>query len=172
MARTPDREIELTRASGHVRRAHTFPHIGEYTVGKHSFDALSLLFLLNPEPSLRLVKAVLWHDLGERVMGDLPAPAKWNNPELAMAYEGAERKALATDHPSAYDAIANLTTEERIWLKTVDLLELLLWCNDQTDMTKSQEPVEVAVRVIDKLKEMGDTLPEAARGFLARGGLI
>ena len=40
--------IKATREAGNVRRFHVVPHVGEYTVGKHSYDAVSMLFVLHP----------------------------------------------------------------------------------------------------------------------------
>ena len=72
-----NRRVLAAREGGNVLRCHTVPHHGQYSVGKHSYDALSLLLLLHPNPSMNLVKATLWHDCAERFVGDMPAPAKW-----------------------------------------------------------------------------------------------
>lgn len=121
-------KVLAAREAGHVCRSHTMPHLGEYTVGKHSYDALSLLFLLYPggAPRLELAKAVLWHDGGERWVGDMPGPAKWYDPALGEAYERAEAKAS-----EAHGFWQDITPEERSWLDGVDKLELYLWCHDQ-----------------------------------------
>jgi 5'-deoxynucleotidase YfbR-like HD superfamily hydrolase len=120
--------VRVAREAGHVRRCHTTPHIGEYTVGKHCYDAVSLLYLLHPDPRHELVKAILWHDLGERFVGDMPAPAKWYNPALGAEYEKAESKAMEAhgfiDH-------LNLEDDEPNWLAAIDRLELWLWVQDQ-----------------------------------------
>lgn len=123
--------ILAAREAGHVRRSHTLPYHGDYTVGKHSYDALSLLLLLYPggAPSLGLIKAVLWHDGGERWVGDMPGPAKWYDKVLGEAYERAEAKASA-----AHGFWQEITVEEKNWLDGVDKLELYLWCHDQIAM--------------------------------------
>lgn len=112
------------RKAGKIVRCHT---IGEdtdkgYNVGNHCYNALSLLLTLNPSASSELVKTVLWHDTSELWLGDLPATAKWNNPDLKEAYEKAEKtvdKSLGIDY--------NLNDQEKLWLKTVDILELWMW---------------------------------------------
>lgn len=124
-------EINRSRASGAVKRCHTFPTIGEYTVGQHSYDALGLLLLLHPDASGNLIRAVLWHDAGERRLGDLPATAKWRHEGLGQVYGEAEMEVLREEHPTAFRALVALTREEYGWLRTVDALELVMWCDDQ-----------------------------------------
>lgn len=120
------RLVEM-REAGHVRRCHTMPHHGEYTVGKHSFDAVLILYALYPgEPSAALVKAVVMHDLGERWTGDVPAPAKWADGELAKRLGRLEARCI--DH---LGGMPDLTADERRWLHGVDSLELMLWAKDQ-----------------------------------------
>src|SRR3990167_6644390 len=97
-------QIARLRDSGNVRRAHVFPHHGEYSVGLHSYNALSMLLLLHPGPSIALVEAVLWHDAAEKTLGDLPATAKWTYPMLAKAYELAEAEVLRDFIPRAHAA--------------------------------------------------------------------
>lgn len=119
--------IMAMREGGAVERCHTIPHIGEYSNAKHSFNAACLILVLHPEPNLELVKAVMLHDIPERWLGDLPAPAKWYNESLNREYEFAEqcvRTHWAVD-------FGPLTEEEKQWLDGVDKLEFYLWCWDQ-----------------------------------------
>lgn len=123
-----NRRVLAAREGGNVLRCHTVPHHGQYSVGKHSYDSLSLLLLLHPEPSMNLVKAVLWHDCAERFVGDMPAPAKWLNQALGEEYEKAEREA----QEASGLALPDLTEEEQNWLTAVDRVELLLWAEEQS----------------------------------------
>jgi len=120
-----DRVVYLREASN-VERCHTLPHHGSYTVGKHSYDAVMLLLALKPDASLNLIKAVLYHDLGERFTGDMPWPAKRADGEMAKRldqFEARARNFLALG--------VKLDSEERRWLHAVDQVEMLLWCKDQ-----------------------------------------
>jgi 5'-deoxynucleotidase YfbR-like HD superfamily hydrolase len=122
----PVDRVTYLREASNVERAHTLPHHGSYTVGKHSYDAVMLLLALNPSASPELIKAVLYHDLGERFTGDVPTPAKHADGEMARRLDQAEAKAR--------DFLAlgvTLTADERVWLHAVDKVELLLWCKDQ-----------------------------------------
>lgn len=116
------------REGGNVLRCHTMPCLGrDYTVAHHSFNAVSLVLQLHPRPSVNLLKAVAWHDMGERWAGDLPSPALQLNPLLKEAYEIAEQRALIR----AGIRFPMLTPEEKKWLSAVDKLELLLWAREQ-----------------------------------------
>lgn len=119
--------ICAAREGGHVQRVHGTPHIGEYTVGKHSFDALSILLVAHPNPTVNLIKAVLWHDVAERWVGDLPAPVLNAFPELKEAYERAEAQVQQQKGLE----LPPLAPDEKLWLKLVDRVEFWLWCKDQ-----------------------------------------
>jgi len=152
--------IKCIREGGNVERAHTLPHIGSYTVGKHSFDAVSLLLVLHPNPSLQLVKAVLWHDVAERWTGDTPATAKWSSAELKACLENLEdgiNKQLDIPHGS------ELEPDEIWWLRSVDRIELYLWAKDQMTLGNGGAAV-----LVDNLAEWfrKNRLPEACQSFM------
>lgn len=121
--------VAATREGGAVLRCHTVPHNGRYDVAQHSFGAVSLLLILHPNPSLDLIKATQWHDVAERWMGDMPAPAKWSNPVLGEAYAEVEDGIM-----KALDLLPDLTDEDHEWLKAVDTLDLWLWCRSEEAM--------------------------------------
>lgn len=123
------RVSRLLREAGNVERCHVIPHLGSYTVGKHSYDALSLLLVLypHPGPSQVLIKAMLWHDVPERWTGDLPAPVKWASGELAKSLQGIENRC----YKAACIPMNELDPAERQWLDAVDKIELLLWAKEQ-----------------------------------------
>lgn len=128
-------KIKAMREGGETERVHTLPHHGSYSVGKHSFDALSLLLLLHDNPSVDLIKAVLWHDIAERWIGDMPAPAKWANPRLNFEYEQAE---VVINEKIGLGALyLNLNEDDRTWLDEVDRLEVMLWALDQLQLGNS-----------------------------------
>ena len=124
--------IQAAREAAAVRRCHVVPHHGEYTNGYHSHNALSLLFILHPDPSMDLVKALHSHDYGERWVGDMPAPAKWYDPALGEAYGRAEQGALQTW--GFYWGWEGMSSDDYDWLNALDRLELWFWCQDQMAM--------------------------------------
>lgn len=120
------RQVLALREGGNVRRAHTIPHQGDYTVGKHSFDMVCLVFALNPEPSVELIRACILHDIPERWVGDIPATAKWYSIQLGAAATQAEESVQ-----KAWNLEYQLNEEDASWLHAVDRLEFFLWCHDQ-----------------------------------------
>ncbi len=125
---TVDR-IKATREAGNVRRFHVVPHVGEYTVGKHSYDAVSMLLVLHPNPSIHLVKALLWHDGGERWVGDMPRPAGHYSKVFRDAHNEANLGAIQTWE--MYEGFEHLSDEDFNWLNAIDLLESWVWCQEQ-----------------------------------------
>jgi 5'-deoxynucleotidase YfbR-like HD superfamily hydrolase len=126
------KRIWAFREAGAVKRAHTFPALGEYNVAMHSWNAVNLLYALWPkgrELSPRLIQAVLWHDVPERWTGDTPAPTKWVSPKIKNELDALEEKIfIMLEIDSTF---MSLTPEQQSWLKGVDLLELLLWAREQ-----------------------------------------
>lgn len=120
--------ILAAREGGNVRRVHTAPHVGEYTVGKHSFDLAMLLIILHPNPSAELLKAALMHDIAERWVGDVPGYIKRKDPSIKASIDAAE-----ADHARrlGFEAHEALTQDDLVWLKALDTFELWLWCLDQ-----------------------------------------
>lgn len=114
------------REASKVERAHTLPHHGSYSDGQHQYDATMLYLVLCPNPSFKVVKAIMVHDAGERWVGDLPAPAKWSDGEMAKRHEQLERRCL-----TFLGMNITLTEEEGMWLKAVDTVELWLWAHEQ-----------------------------------------
>lgn len=110
-------------AAQKVKRWHGNVTVSEHpqTNADHVAGSLTLLFMLRPEPSMALVRHVLFHDIGERWAGDLPRDFKRANPEAAdqHAETEAEYARLATGR----DINLGLTDEERDMAKLVDMLD-------------------------------------------------
>lgn len=155
-------QIKATREAGMVRRCHTLPHHGQYNIAQHSYGAVSLLLLLNRNPSLSLIKAVMWHDVGERWMGDIPSPAKKSNPQLRQFYEEVERRVLAT-----LGLLPGLMPDEQNWLKAVDILDLWFWCREEEALgnTAIQEMSQNCYESLYGLRDQG-RLPIEVDDFL------
>lgn len=120
------RRTKFAREAGEVRRCHTMRIIGEYNVAQHSFNMVTMLLAFHPEASSELIKACLYHDLPERLTGDIPATAKWANIVSAEILERNE-KAILKGVGCSY----MLTVDETKWLRSMDIFELYLFCLDQ-----------------------------------------
>jgi 5'-deoxynucleotidase YfbR-like HD superfamily hydrolase len=149
------------RASGYVKRWHTIHTMREQSVASHSGQAVSLLLCLHPSPSLNLIKAVLWHDCSERVVGDAPSPGLRAFPEYRRMYEQLEMVVALRDHPSMYDAIVALNDDERQWLRAIDVLEAFLFSQEEVKLGNSQFSV-VTGRLYDALNMEGTPAPVIA----------
>ena len=108
-----------------LTRYHTAPmQMERQTVGAHSYAVSILIDQLWPDSSKQLIMAALYHDVPELILGDIPATAKWDYPELHQAFERAEKKVMD-------DLGLNfvLTAEEKNRLKMADMLELIMYCH-------------------------------------------
>jgi len=116
--------IQLTRRGGAVKRFHTVPFIGEQTVAAHTFGVLNIVMRLADSWSPDLVRAVLWHDLSECELGDIPAQAKWKHGNLHAALEA--------NFNYHHQLLTNpLTAIESKLIKFADRMELLLTAIEQ-----------------------------------------
>jgi 5'-deoxynucleotidase YfbR-like HD superfamily hydrolase len=144
------------RESAQVERCHTLPHIGSYSVGQHCYGALALLLLLHKSPSLDLIKAVAFHDLPERWLGDIPSPGK----------TGAIAKAFQATEAEIFEKLGlqfDLTDDDKFWLKLVDVLDLWVWTKEQQTLGNHAAD-EIAGRLGGWLQ--ASTLPEGVRDFI------
>ena len=120
------------RHSGMVRRWHTRQYVnGGQDIAQHTWHAVVLLLALYPLASRDLILALLYHDVAERVLGDIPAPAKWNNPVLAREFERVEDETLLL---LGVGYTKKLTPAERAWLAWIDRLEYMYFALDQVRM--------------------------------------
>lgn len=155
------KRIRVLREGGNTLRSHVIPHLDQYTVGKHSYDALSILLVLHPGPSTVLIECMLWHDVAERWVGDLPGPVKWFWPGVHEPLAEAEEEVLRFVGVPVDD----LNEEDLRWLKACDLLEFFLWCQDQLAIGNLH--AENAKEAVAKQLEIAG-LPTPARQYWER----
>jgi 5'-deoxynucleotidase YfbR-like HD superfamily hydrolase len=128
--------IKLAREGAAVERCHVHPHAQRYSVGHHSLDMVTLIILCWQEshagelPSSELITAAAFHDIPERVVGDVPQPVKVL---MDGALDDAEDNILnwLGVGTQAFDL---LTDEETAWLAACDRIELYLWCLEEASM--------------------------------------
>lgn len=129
MSKTIKETIRLAQAireGGHTERMHVIPHNMPYSVGKHSWNMIALLWVLHPDPSKELILAAAFHDVAERWGGDTPSFAKNRiNPQLGVELRKME---LVVDRTLGIDIPLGIPDKD--WLNAVDLLELLMYCAD------------------------------------------
>ena len=129
---------------GRVRRYHTHPRLSAagQNDADHSWGVGALLLQLHPHPSRQLLISAIMHDTGERFVGDLPAPAKRENPEMADSHRLLEDAMRIT---CVYQGDYVLTQDEHDWLKMCDMLECIMFCSlTQPDLLKTGPWVDLA----------------------------
>jgi len=156
------RRALFMREGGAVKRCHTMPWHGDYTVAQHSYNMLSLMFVLHPEPSVNLIQAITCHDLSERYVGDIPAPFKWGmTPDMSEELTEMENRVLRH-----YKLDVDLTEEEEQWLHGLDRTELLMSAKDQLAMG-NMAAQQMVVALAHWFQRKGDAVPEPIRTFAA-----
>ena len=119
--------IKFAREAGAVERCHVVRKNGTYDIAQHCFNMLSMLRILWPDAPRRLLWAIQAHDLPELLIGDIPAPAKWAevvDTDKLGKLEVEILEGTGFNHEE-------LTADEQVWLKSLDMLELYLWVLDQ-----------------------------------------
>ena len=133
MKKTID-HIKATRQGGAVERCHTVPHHGSYNVAQHTINCVCLLYALwqkqyDEEPKHNMVKSMLYHDVVENWIGDIPGGMYKH-----LAVEEAITP-IADKYKYQYKLnTLLLTPEEQEWHYAIDKLELWLWCLDQLQL--------------------------------------
>jgi hypothetical protein len=118
--------VQSTREAGQVVRYHAIPHSKQQNDAEHSWNALNLILLLHPNPSVELIKAVQWHDVAERWTGDMPSTAK-DEPGVRDWMHKLEGEVYRRLFPSSA-----LLPEELRWLHGVDHVEAYLFCRENS----------------------------------------
>jgi len=125
-----DNLFEVVRG-GTIKRYHTLETIGEQSVGAHSWGVAMILQYLDKSVSKEAILKALTHDIAELYTGDIPAPVKWDNPDLVKSLKSIERayeKKLGIDYSNV------LGKKEAILFKQADMFELLFFCMRQRKM--------------------------------------
>lgn len=122
-------QIDFYRRASMVRRYHQhFLHEPD-TVGKHSFGVAMFCHLIDPECRKEVILAALTHDLGELMLGDIPAPTKRALPMGARdLLADIEDKALR-NHDFQFCAL--LSDHESLLLKFADLFDGLAYTTEE-----------------------------------------
>jgi len=150
-------------SGGEVKRYHTMKTIGEQTVANHSWGVAVILNWLKPDISKAALLKALSHDVAEKRTGDMPAPTKWYNEDLAYELRKVE-KDIEEELGVDYD----LDAEEQEYFKQSDLFELLLYCVNQRSLGNTNVNV-VFSNGVEKLVDMNlNKKGKALLGYLVK----
>ena len=114
--------ITEIRRGMNVKRFHTTVRLQEETIGHHSANVAAIILRLDPLCSRDLLVAALMHDIAEAYTGDVPAPFKWDYPDIAKGLKEGERSYVRDQ----YIPNPTLTDAEALLLKLADMLDLVL----------------------------------------------
>ena len=112
---------------GHVVRYHTKPELGDgQNVAAHTWRAVVILQTLYPEASKNCILHLLYHDVAEAEVGDVPATTKWGYPEINKLMVKAEKAYELSI--GVGEMVHPITEEDKKMCDIVDKLELVLHC--------------------------------------------
>lgn len=153
------KRLLLMRSSARVTRCHTMPTIYKQSDGEHTYGVLAIILSIWESPSIDLLKAALYHDSPECLIGDTPAPAKWRHYDLAVALDKAE-DSIAKEFGLITESSLNLF-EAKV-LKYADVMEFAMFACEEIDMG-NQSMREQFFNAMAAFKRLGliDITPEA-----------
>ena len=130
--------LMVFRNSGEVRRLHTIPTITKYDIASHVYNSLLVLHTVCHGGEERvdmqaMTKYLLIHDAPELKTGDIPAPVKWASSELNDIVTDMERD-WYDEHGLEWMLGLGMDELEKRICKTVDMLELFLFCHREVLM--------------------------------------
>src|SRR5690606_25898812 len=104
----------------------------DQSVGEHTWQVLRIILAVHPSASRELLVHAMFHDVGERVTGDVPYPVKAEHPEVKRAFDSMEHDALLS-MATTWGAVAGvvLTEEERRLVKLAEFIEMMEWGLDE-----------------------------------------
>jgi len=138
-----EERLEAVRTASNIVRNHTTPnHDTTDTVGKHTFNMIAMCYEFFPDASHDLIKYIVYHDVPEYVMGDIPGNAKHQHPSLGNACSDVEA-AVYDD----LDIKIVLDEKEMARFEFLDRAEFILWCCDQYDMGLRGERFMSALKI-------------------------
>lgn len=141
-----------------VMRCHTADYHGRYDVGQHSFAMLLVYCALHPNPQQQTMMAIMYHDLHERYIGDIPATTLLGNRTIAKEVEVVEQRIR---QKMGIEFV--LDEEEARWLWGLDKIEHWLWANRQ--MLHGNRMIEHHIAWLGGILKNMD-LPDELREFV------
>ena len=136
--------------AGQVTRYHAQPKLNRIlqTNADHSWGVAAIVCVLyDMEPNYRVLMHALFHDIGERIVGDPPADFKRANPELKALYKEAELEASL----GIVGALPYITETEELVLKFADVVEAILFICEHHPDPSSVEGWPGALKAIEQI---------------------
>lgn len=127
----PRDEMEALFDGGWIERYHIKGQrmLTRQSVAEHSWRIAAIIYVVNRMAREALIWAALFHDVSERVTGDMPANVKRANPEIARALNE-----ISTAEEVRLHIRFELAPEEIRLLTWADRFEGALHCLDELEM--------------------------------------
>jgi len=125
----------MFREAGKIELHHTLPKHGSYTTGQHAYDMLTLLFVIHPNPSINLIKAIVFYNLYCRWTGDIPLAAKRAGKEFTIHLMDLQTR--IKNAIEIFDNDESLSKSDYNWLFVLDRVVDYLWARDQLALGNS-----------------------------------
>lgn len=157
------------RSAGKVTRYHTWERLREQSVGEHTWQLLRIILAMHPSASRELLVYTMFHDVGERVTGDVPFPVKREHPEIKAAFDRMEHEATL-QMATRWGAVAGvvLADEEHNLLKLAEFVEMMEWGLDE--MALGNKNAELVYRrcYAQAARMLGEPLPSGVQQWAER----
>jgi 5'-deoxynucleotidase YfbR-like HD superfamily hydrolase len=160
--------VVALRTGGATERCHGIRHHGSYSVAAHTWGVLALLWELWPDEFARLAPTVMFHDVPEAWVGDVPAPVKRYMPRVKADLGELEDRVMAR---LGLPSDSNLETFDWARVRACDHLELYLWAREQ--MAWGNSHASCVARELERYFEETPLPPVAHDLYLeVRGGSV
>lgn len=127
----PNLSIQERWEAGWTARLHAFPTLKDQSTGQHTWGILLLLHEIFPNrTSQSLVKHILYHDVPEYALGDMPRTAKNFSPDLYSLYNCISDEIQVTLMGHEFE----LTDVEKAIFSYLDAFEFLVFCHREAKM--------------------------------------
>jgi 5'-deoxynucleotidase YfbR-like HD superfamily hydrolase len=140
-----------TRLSGQIHRYHTWPTIGKQTIADHCWQILRIYLSIADNIDDHMILHIMFHDIGETAIGDLPYPVKSENHKLKEQLDFIEQKSRYTqlEFWGAFKSVLLTKADEKLF-KDIELMEMAEFGMDQMCLGNSYGYI-VADRCLHKV---------------------
>jgi 5'-deoxynucleotidase YfbR-like HD superfamily hydrolase len=139
------KNFKMLYDAGRIQRYHT-SDVTPQSVAAHSWGVAMIVCRCYPKDRpipQNLIMAAMTHDMAEAETGDIPAPAKWDYPQLGKVLDQIEQSFNET-HGIDY----KLTPQEARILEWADTFELVLWCSVHRHLVAAEDMLLVGHEIL------------------------
>lgn len=160
------------RSAGRVTRYHTWERLREQSVGEHTWQLIRIILAIHPHASRELLVYAMFHDVGERVTGDVPFPVKREHPEIKAAFDRMEHDAMLQMSVWGVQAGVRIPHEEMATLKLAEYIEMMEWGLDELALGNQNAELVYSRCYAQTFRALDDRLPvgvrESAENYVKR----